>query len=166
MKHPKLLSNQDGFALILALAMLAILSILGAFALTTSSTEVGISGNLRVSQEAFIAADRAVEFGTALVAPGTVTIDLTDHLDALSIGRSGLDSGVTGTNVVQALGRFVSPPPGKGASVDSQGPLFMISVSGQSADNRGRARLEAQMMIPLPPGISSGSEFTTTGGGG
>lgn len=59
----KPLSNERGVALLLALAMLAIMTVIGVFALDTSTTEVQISGNYRTSQEAFFAADRAVMFG-------------------------------------------------------------------------------------------------------
>lgn len=57
------LANERGVALLLALAMLAIMTVIGVFALDTSTTEVQISGNYRTSQEAFFAADRAIMFG-------------------------------------------------------------------------------------------------------
>ncbi len=62
--HPVVrpLANERGVALLLALAMLAIMTVIGVFALDTSTTEVQISGNYRSSQETFFAADRAVMF--------------------------------------------------------------------------------------------------------
>ena len=48
------LANERGVALLLALAMLAIMTVIGVFALDTSTTEVKISGNYRTSQEAFL----------------------------------------------------------------------------------------------------------------
>ncbi len=57
-----LADNQRGMALILALVMLVILSILGTLALSTSSTELFISGNYRNTQTAFYRGDGIVEF--------------------------------------------------------------------------------------------------------
>lgn len=59
---PKPLANERGVALLLALAMLAIMTVIGVFALDTSTTEVQISGNYRTSQDAFFGADRAAMF--------------------------------------------------------------------------------------------------------
>ena len=47
------LAGENGMALVLTLVMLTIMSLLGVLALSSSSTEVGISGNYRSSQQAF-----------------------------------------------------------------------------------------------------------------
>lgn len=77
------LANERGLALLLALAMLAIMTVIGVFALDTSTTEVQISGNYRTSQEAFFAADRAAMFALGHakfdykgLEPGETTQDL------------------------------------------------------------------------------------------
>lgn len=57
----RIVDNQNGIALILAMIMLFLLSLLGAFALSTSTTEISISGNQKRVQEAFYAADAALE---------------------------------------------------------------------------------------------------------
>jgi type IV pilus assembly protein PilX len=62
-------SGQSGMILVLAMSMLFIMSIIGVMALNTSSTEIGISGNHKSSQEAFYAADRAVEYEVARIVP-------------------------------------------------------------------------------------------------
>jgi len=46
--------NNRGVILILSLWMLLLLSILGAFAISTSITEIGIAGNYRNAETAFI----------------------------------------------------------------------------------------------------------------
>lgn len=73
----KSVTNEKGIALVVALVMLALLTILGTFALSTSSTELFITGNYRNSQYAFYAADAAIEYGkwvvrdTRTIMPGT-----------------------------------------------------------------------------------------------
>jgi type II secretory pathway pseudopilin PulG len=54
--------DERGIALVVALVMLALLGILGALALYTSTTELRIAGNYRLSQEAFFVADAAIEY--------------------------------------------------------------------------------------------------------
>jgi hypothetical protein len=56
--------NERGVALILALVMLSLLTILGAWALDTSSTDLKIAGNYRGAQYAFYAAEGGVGFTT------------------------------------------------------------------------------------------------------
>jgi len=56
--------NERGIALILALAMLALLTLLGAWALDVSSTDLKIAGNSRNTQNAFYAADAALGYST------------------------------------------------------------------------------------------------------
>ena len=122
------LDNQRGTALVLALVMLALMSILGVMSLTTSTTEVGISGNYRSSQQAFYAADRAVEYAMTneqiFDSIGTGTIDLIadadttnatattndDHITniAAETGNSGLQAG--GANQVTYLTSGALPP--------------------------------------------------------
>jgi Tfp pilus assembly protein PilX len=56
--------NERGVALILALVMLSLLTILGAWALDTSSTDLKIAGNYRGAQYAFYAAEGGVGYTT------------------------------------------------------------------------------------------------------
>lgn len=69
--------NEQGIALVMALVMIVILSILGSFALSTSTTELRISGNFRNAQSAFFAADAALDFASVdstvrkAIKPGT-----------------------------------------------------------------------------------------------
>jgi hypothetical protein len=56
------LKNEQGVALILALVMLSLLGMLGAFALSTSSTELHVSTNFRTAQTALYCAEAGDEF--------------------------------------------------------------------------------------------------------
>ena len=56
------MKNQKGIAMVLALVMLMLLTMLGTFALNTSSTELFIAGNFRNMQQALYAADAGFEY--------------------------------------------------------------------------------------------------------
>jgi hypothetical protein len=58
------MGNERGMALVLALVMLALLGILGAWVLDTSNTDLKISGNFRTTQNAFYAADGGIGYTT------------------------------------------------------------------------------------------------------
>ena len=57
-----LTGNERGMVLVLALATLALLTILGAWVLDTSSTDLKIAGNSRNAQNAFCSADAALAY--------------------------------------------------------------------------------------------------------
>ena len=56
--------NERGMALVIALVMLVLLTILGAWALDTSSTDLRIAGNYKANQIAFYAADAGVGYAS------------------------------------------------------------------------------------------------------
>ncbi len=54
--------NEKGFALILTMSMLSVLSILGVMVLNTTDTELKITSNSRTNSDAVVAAEMAVEY--------------------------------------------------------------------------------------------------------
>lgn len=75
-------ANQRGIALITAIAMLAVMSILGAVLMTTSTSEIQLSGNYRNALESFYAADRAVTYASQFATEGGSNIDLYNDTDS------------------------------------------------------------------------------------
>jgi hypothetical protein len=150
--EPALLKNQEGYVLILTLCMLAILSILGAFALNTSTTEVGISGNYRSSQLAFLAAERAVEYSMGneaiIYSLGDINLD-TDNGGAFAadirvnhgIYQTGL---LPGDNKVINLGpdELPSKLASKYDPTDFGANYYLVKVTGAGPNNRSSARVE------------------------
>jgi len=61
-RMPSILNQQKGTALIIAIGMLAVLSILGTVVLTTSTRDLGLSGGVLPARQTFYTADRAVEY--------------------------------------------------------------------------------------------------------
>ena len=154
LKGDRRLAGENGMALVLTLVMLTIMSLLGVLALSSSSTEVGISGNYRSSQQAFYAAERAVEY--AMTAQnifdsiGVGNINLTgDYATdiAAGTGNSGLKSGAT--NQVSYL-TSGSLPPGSGSDPTYfQARYYIITATGQGPNNSA-AQVESQVARIVP----------------
>jgi hypothetical protein len=145
------LRNQQGTALVLTLSMLALMSILGALALSTSTTELGISGNLRSSQEAFYAAERAVEYAMtngniySIIATGEESLD--GYNGDILIGRSGLRLGAGSKVEYLSSGAL---PPGSGSDPTYfQSRYYIISVIGEGPNN-SVTRVEEQVGRIVP----------------
>lgn len=126
--------NERGVALIVALIVLVLLGILGAFALSTSNTELRISGNYRNLQQAFYAADAAISYGesnTAIYAsiiPGTTNSwppTATDYNDVPDLA--------TGQSAKVRVDYLLSGPlpPGTGFDAETfQANYYTVSASG------------------------------------
>ena len=156
------MANEKGVALVMAMVMIVLLSILGAMSLSTSTIEIGISGNYRNSMEALYAAERAVEYaatnGSIYTTIGTSStvenLKTGAHPANISIttsgGRtSGLDLDANATNEVQFLSSGALPP-GSGSDPDLFGAnYYLISVTG-SGPNSVIYKIEAQIARVVP----------------
>ncbi|MCJ7663368.1 MAG: PilX N-terminal domain-containing pilus assembly protein [Desulfobacterales bacterium] len=88
------LQSQQGAALIIAVLILLILTVLGIYAITTSTLETKIAGNERFLKEAFYAADGGIDYGRSIIAlvinnqslPGDANPDDVDKLKAEILG--------------------------------------------------------------------------------
>ncbi|HEY5673537.1 MAG TPA: pilus assembly PilX N-terminal domain-containing protein [Malonomonas sp.] len=147
-------------ALILALIMLSIMTVIGMMAMSVSETELSISGNYRALQESFFAADRAVTYAATNpdVYLGTAVIDLfadATHKDRIQIGRSGLDPTAAGGHIVTPLG---SGPPPEGSVSDAEmfeARYLMVNATGAYPTdilNPARTEVETQVarIVPKP----------------
>jgi len=159
------LDNERGIALIVAISLLAVMSILGVMLLSASTSEIQLSGNFRNTQEAFYAADRAVEYATQGVAQGETTVDLYNDSDAsavphrnrVTVGLTGLEPSAVSTaddrNSVTYIGS--GPPPLGGGSdagdfVAHNYAISVVGVSPTSSANPSRSTLRAQVAKIVP----------------
>ena len=147
----KSLNNQDGAVLILSLVMLAIMSIFGAMALRTSTTDLKISSNYRASQEAFYAAERAVDYamtnGAIYSSIGLGEYSLDGDNGDITVGAGGLKLG-TGSKVKYLTSGDL--PPGSGSDPTYfQSRYYFISVTAEGPNNSA-ARLESQVARIVP----------------
>jgi len=146
-------SDQRGTALILALVMLAIMSLLGAMVLSTVNTELKITSNFRASQEAFFAAERGVEY--ASVAGGIYNsvgigapLDLSSSdLANIVVGGYGLDPGAT--NEVGYLTSGPLPPSAGSDATLFEMRYYRVTVTGQGPKNAS-VRVESQIGRLVP----------------
>jgi Tfp pilus assembly protein PilX len=125
--------NERGIALIMALVLLALLTMLGTWALDTSSTDLKIAGNYRNAETAFSLADTAAAYAAS---PTMLTnACLTISACTSSIGGSTSYtipsiniSGNTASGTIEFLGK--GPLPINGSIYDAQ--ILGLTSSGTS----------------------------------
>ena len=85
--HPfSLLNNQRGTALIVALLMLVVLTLIGISATTTTTFELQISGNDKLYKRSFFAADGGTAAGSELIEQSIEERDWTDDSTRGNVG--------------------------------------------------------------------------------
>ena len=104
-KIPERMNNEDGFTIILALILLMLLTIIGATAINTSTTETMISSAEEVKRTTFYVAESGVEHATAMLRSQFVARNQTTIQAALASGTDpqprwdfALNGDVTGTS--------------------------------------------------------------------
>jgi hypothetical protein len=134
--------NERGMALVLALVMLVLLTMLGAWALGTSSTDLKIAGNSRNTQNAFYSADAALAYASN---PDTLT---TAFLYTLATGSTAKWSQVIsiGTFTANATIEYLGSGPLPAGSIYDgdldvngnpkfHGLYFAVNTEGKAANN-------------------------------
>ncbi len=147
------LGNQRGMALIVTLGILAVLSILGALLLNTTTTEIRISRNYLDAQQAMYVAERAVEYayeGATIIAGDVDLINDNDssgnpHVDSIEIDIDGDGTADAGLEANPAFGsaghdpdknriRFVGvgpPPTGSGSDASKfKANYYVVRATG------------------------------------
>ncbi len=159
-------SNERGVALIIALIMLMLLGILGAWALSTSTTELRITGNYRNSQNAFYAADAAVEYGQAYDAIySAIVADTANVNHVCPPACTGLSAGSKpgfinvpglGTNSADVKVEWILKgdlPPGGGYSAEEgdkfQANYFAVTSAGYGP-NKTEVDIESRVARVVP----------------
>lgn len=164
------LSTQQGFALVLTMSMLIILSVLGILVLDATNTDLAITTNYRSSADAFSAAERAVEYATnpdilyetdathlALTdssdsfvtdsdetVAGNTVADRWGHLQDTTNGTELVKSDDTDVNVINNLGANELPVPLRSKFGDEfAGNYYRINIEAQ-ARNSTRAAIETE----------------------
>jgi len=171
------LKNERGSALIIAIMLLAIMSILGVTMMSTSTTEIQLSGNYRNTQESFYTADRTIEYSMQSASGGSGEVDLyldqnttlastPIHRTLVQTNQSGLenvdlDNNGTRDNSIDNDDRntvlYISssaPPVGSG----SDASLFIarnyavnaVGIFPANANNPSRTELRSQYAKIVP----------------
>jgi len=144
--------NERGIALILALIMLAIMSLLGALAMTTTDSELAITTNVRAANDAFLAADRASEFamsnGAVISAVGSGSLDLDAYASDLVSGKGRLDTDEDNTITFLSAGALPI-----GVEYDPtyfEGRSYSIDVHGAVEGHPAISRIQTQFVRVFP----------------
>jgi len=163
--------NQRGIALVVAISLLALMSILGITLLSTSTSEIRLSGNFRNSLESFYVADRAITYvyqnGLNLTSGGVVDLynaqDTTVSPPVLIRDRIAAGSGALepstyspnqdDRNSVVFIG---SGPPPVGSGMDASTfeaknySIYVVGIAPAGATNPSRTSLRSQTSIIVP----------------
>jgi hypothetical protein len=163
-----ILENERGMALVLALVMLVLLTILGVWAIDTASTDLTIAANFRNTQNAFYSADAALAYATN---PDTLT---TAYLYTVATGSTAAWSQVISIGTVTAnikvnyLGS--GPLPAGSIYADDldvngnprfHGLYFAVNTEGNAANNAVVA-VEAAVVQVVEEDVIVGSGICTS----
>ncbi|WP_432822239.1 pilus assembly PilX family protein [Trichloromonas sp.] len=171
------LNNERGVALILALGMIVVISLLGVVVMTVSTREISVSGTYRTSYASFYAADRAVEYALNrnLIIGMTDSESLVD--DEIDISGTPtkhkilIDMGQTiaGGGGVLTAGSITDAGPGDlpihlaGKFGSNFGANFYdVSVTAEGPNNT-QTRIESRIVRLFK--LDDDSVFIITGGG-
>ncbi len=140
-KNSSVLKNQSGAALVIAMTMMIVLTLIGLASIFSSTFEIKISGNKRGSTDAFYAAESGVE----TVAATSQNFDLTGQYDATGkyvYPTDGTKPNPTqATIVIQYDGTQSGAP--KGIAMSATGGYeFMHYV----IDSTGRDQLDSSLI--------------------
>lgn len=137
----KILLNQHGIALLVALMVLFVLTLIGISAITTTTFENKISGNERVGNNAFYAAEAGIEVGFNRL-PAVLSF-------SGSVGDANYQSGTLSDATPQPLlylGKTVLP---EGESIESnEAELFQINATGTYLGARKGAEAHVRYLHP------------------
>ena len=158
--------NERGAALIMAIIMLVILSVLGSVVLMSSDSEMKVSGNYQVAKQTFWVADRAVEYATSrdmLMTMGTV-VDLTVAPHKARIEAGG--GGVLTEGRIRDLGAGDLPAALAGAyGSDFGANYYQVSTTAKQKDEPNATAVRIETTIVRIYKSDDESIFITTGGG-
>ncbi|NOQ51881.1 MAG: hypothetical protein GQ578_06670 [Desulfuromonadaceae bacterium] len=147
--------NENGFALILTMVMLATLSILGVMVLNSTNTELSITSNSRTRSDAFVAAELATEYAQQKVIDDAGDIDdgtnydlIDDDDDIAGILPPGIELEATGRNEIDFYTGLAPATMLTQTSTDSyQSNIYRTSGSAAGADGEAayyRVSIEAK----------------------
>ncbi len=149
--------NERGVAMIVALVMLVLLSILGAFALSTSSSDLFIAGNYRNAQDAFYSADAALEYAemnpniySAIVPNTTNNWPSSGGYNNIPVGSTQAQARVEWLTY-GPLPMNMATDQDVGSGSNFQGAYYVVQVIGAGRTNTNAAiALEAEIVKPVP----------------
>jgi Tfp pilus assembly protein PilX len=163
--------NERGAALIMAIIMLVILSVLGSVVLMSSDSEMKVSGNYQVAKQTFWVADRAVEYATSRdmlmsMSMGTEVDLVTDDAGVHKARIEAAGGGVLTEGRIRDLGAGDLPAALAGAyGSDFGANYYQVSTKAQQTADANSAAVRIETTIVRIFKNDDESIFITTGGG-
>lgn len=146
-KFKDTINNENGFVIVIALIMLAIVTVIGIAATRTSETELQISGNEKLHKLSFYAAEAArgyVADDTSLYGGDNITAGVGIYFpnNADSSATYELDSTQSFKGDVQYIG-FSAPPRGSGYEAEKfKAHRYQMTCDGYGPSN-SQSQIEA-----------------------
>ncbi|HEY5648269.1 MAG TPA: PilX N-terminal domain-containing pilus assembly protein [Nitrospiria bacterium] len=116
MTSKKIIQNEEGLALVVALMLLVLMSVMGLAALSTSTTELQLTSNERTDARAFHAAEAGIKevlYRSTLASLGATTI--ANGGSVVTVDGITFDAAITNTlNADWEYKIFAGPPPPSG----------------------------------------------------
>jgi len=167
------LASQQGTALVIAIGMLAFVSLLASVVLTSVNRELGSVGEAAAKREAFYAAERAVEYSLnrelILGIPGTGSVNLMTGTDGNGVEHhvnidAGSARGTLQSGIITDSGPGMLPVRMAELYGSEFGANYYdVSVSA-TGPKQTRTRIDTQVVRLFK--LDDDSIFRTTGGGG
>ncbi len=136
--------DERGFALVLTMVMLAVLSVLGTMVLNTTDTELAITTNTRISSDVFMAAELATEFSKNKIISDpnsiseTTDYDLTNDTDLAGLIPDNVELVSTARNEIDFYTGMVPAEMQKNSSTDAY-QTNIYRTSNSASTNGGEA---------------------------
>ncbi|MBW1972187.1 MAG: hypothetical protein DRP55_01605 [Spirochaetes bacterium] len=157
-KIKNLISNQKGAALVIAMMVMLVATLIGIYSINMSSIDTKIAGNERMLSTTFFASDGGIEHFKSLIGPmlvnanqGNLATSATIDWDFLLDGSSGKPAATTSNPEVLWIDRDMgggrryqvyvrNNNDGGGVTDDTDGFIWVRSVGTEN--NRGTTELE------------------------
>jgi len=163
------MGNEQGFALVIVLIMILLLSILGATVLNSTTSDIRMTGDYRNRETAFFAADAGLEFAesygliyssmspTSTTWPGDSSLSSTEFPGYFKQQVGDHDSASTAYVKVDFV-KTGAVPAGMGTEADSglgsgtgfMANFYVVSAIGVGPNNASRAEVEAEVVKIVP----------------
>lgn len=138
-----LLKNEKGMALVLAMVMLVLLTLIGFAAVNNSASEIALSGNYRLAADSFYVAEAGLNSAMANDLIFTSTTTGVFSTTSVTVGNK---TATLSSTFLQST----TVPPGSGTGVNTAGSanLYLVTSTGMSWTGTSKQQAVAAKLIP------------------
>ncbi len=133
-KNNSILKNQSGAALVIALVMMIVLTLIGLASIFSSTFDIKISGNKRCSTDAFYAADSGVAVVTARIENFNINLYGTGQYDPFT-DLNNVNPATAQVNITHDTTQEGAPRGHGFSATNFEFEHFLIASIGQTCAN-------------------------------